>query len=322
MNNLQRAAVVLLGMGKDQAARVLKHMEPAHVEKLAFAMQSIVDVDEHQIDDALGKFIEVSENSTNIGVMTNDYIRETLIDALGDEKAKDLLDKTALIEKKHGLDALTWHDPKQLTDFFKAEHPQVIAVLITYLDSHQAASLLSLLDESVRVDVLKRVAVLGSIHPAALEMLNEAIEDQLHDGGQFEQLPLGGARAAASIINYLDSDTETKVIDALRLQDAELVEHVQSMMFGFENLLDLDGGSLQRILRKVPVEVLIDALRISDEALKVRCIAHLLEPQAGLLKSKLENPSAVQLSKVMAAQKQVVAVVQQLAKSGEIVWHK
>jgi len=203
MNDAQRAAILLLGMGQEQASEVLRHMDPKQVERLAVTMKEMSDVDENQINEVLQSFLDDSD--TGIGNNANDYFRQAVIDALGDDKAKTLLDKTLMDEQEKGLDSLKLYDTNALVDFIRDEHPQVIAIILNYLDSEKAAAVVQMLPDNLRVEVIKRVATIGSISPVALEILDEMLEEHSYELNSYTAVPLGGAKTAASIIRTIFS---------------------------------------------------------------------------------------------------------------------
>lgn len=319
MDDVQQAAILLLGMGEAQAAKVLKHMDHRQVEKIVAAMNSINNVTDGKVEQAISKMFTDSAHQTSIGASSKSYIKNTLISALGEEKAENLLGNTMIDESCHGLEVLRWQNVKTIVEMISEEHPQIIAIILTYLDSDQAAEALSMFPDKIRINLLKRIANIGSIAPIGLEKLNRELEAQSAQVNNFKELSLGGAKTVADIVNYLGTDEEESVLTGLNQEDDKLSEKVKDLMFPFEKLVEIDKRGLQKFLREVPPEKLVLALKAVEDEIKDALLSNMSERAAEMIKEELEIMGPVQLSKVEQAQKEIVAIAQKMGKAGEIM---
>lgn len=320
MSGVKHAAILLLGMGEEKAAKVLRYMDPKHVEKMITTMSEIGQITKEQIQQALDEFRDISENQTSLGVDSAEFIRHALIDALGSEKAENIIDR-ALKDtgNPYGAESLRWQDPKAIVALIRDEHPQIIAVILTYLDSEKAASVLDDLPQKLRIDVMQRIATIGAISPSALKELNIMLEESVKGVKSFKTFSAGGAKLAANIITFMNSDTENELMKSFDKFDHGLTEKIQEYIYPFEKLADIDKRSLQTLLRAVTSETLVLSLKGVDDTLRNHFLSNMSDRAASMLKDDLEAQGPVQLSKVMEAQKTIVATAQKMAKNGEIV---
>ena len=319
MTDLDQAAILLFGMGESQASEILKHLSQKQVEKLISSMNKLGDIDEVQVIKALNKFFSETNSHTGMAVGSDKYIRNTLISAIGNEKATSLIDKAALGEKYRGLEMIDWQDPRVIAEILQHEHPQVIAVTLTHVDGEKSAKVIGDYSKEKRIDILQRITQIGPISPMALQELSKVIEQHLAASPNFKTLPTAGIDATADIVNYLDNDLEKEILEGISSSDEELATKIQERMFPFEKLVDLDDRSLQTMLRDLENDDLILALKGSDEDLRVRFFKNMSERAALMLKDDLEAKGPVQLSEVLSAQKRIVTQAQKLAKDGKIV---
>lgn len=318
MDELQRAAILLLGMGEKHAANVLRYMEPEKVEKLVKIMNNMGKVTQTEINLALDEFQKASKDQTSLGVNTKMFIKNALVNALGDEKATAIMDKS-LDTENTGIDVLRLQDAKAVAPFVRDEHPQVIAVILSYLDNEKAAQVLKLFPKEQRIETMRRIANLSEVSPQALKELNLVIENSARNLKSFKTLSVGGAKLAANIINYLDTDTEDEIMEDFSQYDEELSEKILEFIFPFERLADLDKRSIQTVLREASNEDLILALKGVDESVQETFLGNMSERAADMIRDDLEAMGPTTLSKVTKAQKSIVAVAQKMAKEGKIV---
>ncbi len=319
MDNVQQAAIILLGMGEQYAAEILKRMDQKQVEKLIACMNKLGDITETEVIKALNGFFQETGSNTGMGVSSGNYMRNALIGALGVEKANSLIDRAELSETAYGLEMLNWQRPQIVANILQDEHPQICAVSLTYLSSEKAAAVLATLESGKRIDVLKRMTNIGPISPAAIEDLSGMFEHELTQKDNFKEIPMGGIDAAADILNFIDTEVEQEVLSKLAEQDQELATQIQDRMFPFEKLITLDDRSLQTLLRDISNEDLTLALKGVDPEIQNKFFKSMSERAADMLKDDLEAQGPVQLCKVQEAQKKVSASSQQMAKDGKIV---
>lgn len=315
---LERAAILMLALGEEAAAEVLKHMDPKEVQRVGVAMTELKNVTKDQVDSVLFDFGTNVEKHTNIGLGTDDYIRKMLTSALGEDKARTIIDRIVLGGNSKGLDTLKWMDPRAVSELIRLEHPQIISIILAYLEPEQAAEVIGLLPERVRIDVTMRIATLDGIPPAALQELNSIMEKQFTGQNNVKSTSVGGMKSAASMLNFVDPTIESEIMDNIKEIDAELGQKIQDLMFVFDNLATVDDRSIQTLLREVSSETLIIALKGSDEALKEKFFGNMSKRAAEMLREDLEAKGPVRLSDVQAAQKEILAIARRMAEAGDI----
>jgi flagellar motor switch protein FliG len=318
LTGVQRAAVLLLSLGEQDAAEVLKHMNAKEVQKLGIAMATISGVSREQVMHVMETFTHSLDKQTSIGMGTDDYVRKVLVQALGEDKAGSLIDRILLGRNTTGLDTLKWMDPRSIADLVRNEHPQIIAIVLSHLDGDQAAETLKLLPERARSDVLLRIATLDGIPPNALNELNEIMERQFAGNQNLKSSTIGGIKVAANILNFMDSGQDQTILGAINQIDADLGGKIQDLMFVFDNLVDLDDRELQAMLREVPNDRLGLALRGADAKVREKITRNMSQRAAQILLEDMEARGPVRLSDVEGAQKEILAIVRRLADQGVI----
>lgn len=315
---IERAAILLLALGEDGAAEVLKHMDPKEVQRIGVAMTELKNVTKDQVDAVIVDFGANVEKHTNIGLGTDEYIRKMLTSALGEDKAKTVIDRIILGGNSKGLETLKWMDPRAVAELIRLEHPQIISIILAYLESDQAAEILGLLPEKVRVDVTMRIATLDGIPPAALQELNSIMEKQFTGQNNVKSSSVGGMKSAANMLNFVDPAIESDIMDNIKEIDAELGQKIQDLMFVFDNLGTIDDRSVQTLLREVSSETLIIALKGSDDTLREKFFGNMSKRAAEMLREDLEAKGPVRLSDVQAAQKEILAIARRMSEAGDI----
>ena len=318
LSGLERASILMLTLGEEEAASVMKHMEPKEVQKIGMSMASLKNISKIQVTQVVKEFYDIVETATSLGLDTDEYIRNVLVKALGEDKAAGLIDRILMGGHIKGLEAFKWMDPKSIADLIRNEHPQIIAIVLTFLEHDQAAEVLSMFPEPVRVDVILRIATLEGIQPIALQELNEIMERQFAGNAHMKSSSVGGVKAAANILNYVDTAIETEIIDNIRDVDGELAETIEEIMFVFDNLMDVDDRGIQALLKEVSTDDLVIALKGADENIQTKFFKNMSRRAGDILKDDLEAKGPVKVSEVEAAQKAVVAVARRMADAGEI----
>jgi flagellar motor switch protein FliG len=318
LNGLNRAAILLMTLGEQAASEVLKHMAPKEVQSVGAAMAQINNVTRGQVSEVLSSFVTSLNEETGLGLGTDDYVRSVLTKALGEDKAGNLIDRILQGGNTKGLETLKWMDPRGVAEIIRHEHPQIIAIVLSYLESDQSAEILSLFPERVRVDVLMRIATLDGIQPAALNELNDIMEKQFSGSNNVKSSTVGGLKSAADILNFMDSSMEGEIMDSIKEVDTDLGQNIQDLMFVFDNLNEVDDRGIQTILREISSESLVLALKGADEGLKEKVFKNMSKRAAEMLRDDLEAKGPVRLSEVEGAQKEILAVARRLADAGEI----
>lgn len=319
MTGTDRAAVLLMSLGEENAAGVLKHMGPKEVQRIGTAMASLQSISRQDMNRVLQDFVQTVEQQTALGVGSDEYVRKVLTSALGQEKAGGVIDRILKGRNSKGLEALKWMDARAVADMIRTEHPQIVAIVLSFLDADQAAEVLALLPESAQTEIVMRIATLDTVQPNALEELDQILEKQFSSSSAQQPAAMGGVKNAANIMNYLDPSIESRIIEQIRKSDAALGGTIQDLMFTFDNFLDLDDRSVQSLLREVPGDRLVIALKGADEAVREKIFRNMSKRAAEMLREDLESKGPVRLSDVEAAQKEILGTVRRMAENGEIV---
>lgn len=318
ISGAERAAIFMMSLGEHKAAEVLKHMQPKEVQKIGTIMASLKNVSSEQVESVMGAFVEVANESSGVGTDPDEYIRNMLTTALGEKKAGGVIDRILLGRDSKGLDSLKWMDPVAVAGVVKNEHPQIIAIVLSYLDGDHAAEVLQHLPTSARSDVLMRIATLDGVTPAALNELNQILEKQFSVDTGAKTSGVGGAKVAADILNFMDGEIEAAITEEITEQDAELAEKITSQMFVFNNLLDIDDRGMQTLLRDVQSEQLIIALKGADDAVQDKIFNNMSSRAADMMREDLEAKGPVKLKEVEDAQLEILTVAKRLADAGDI----
>jgi flagellar motor switch protein FliG len=318
MTGVQRGAVLLMSLGEQDAAEVLKHMNAKEVQKLGVAMATISNISRAQVDEVMTAFVTELQEQTSLGVGADDYVRNVLVQALGEDKASSVIDRILLGRNTRGLDNLKWMEPRAIAELVRNEHPQIVAIVIAHLDSDQGADVLKLLPERIRGDVLLRIARLDGIPPNALNELNDVMEKQFSGGQSTRSSAVGGIKCAANILNEMDTNNEQIVMGAINAADADLGTQIRELMFVFDDLEALDDRSIQALLREVPNDRLGVALRGGDPKVREKILKNMSQRASQILLEDMEARGPVRLADVEAAQREILGIARRLADEGTI----
>jgi len=319
MNAAEKCAIVMLTLGDERAAEVFKHLNTHEVTTISSAMVSMGTYTHDQLAVVMKDFRRDSGEFAVLDVNTNDYLRSVLVKALGEERANSLLeDLLEANDDRNGIETLNFMEPQMVFDLIRDEHPQIIATILVHLKRSQAADLLAKFDERERNDILLRIATFGGVQPVALQELTEVLNNLLH-GQNIKRNKMGGVRPAAEILNLMKSHQEDAAIEAVREYDQELAQKIIDEMFLFENLVDMEDRSIQRILQDIDNESLIVALKGVDDALRDKFFRNMSKRQADIMRDDLNSRGPVRMSQVENEQKAILLVVRRLAETGEIV---
>jgi flagellar motor switch protein FliG len=319
MNAAEKCAIVMLTLGDERAAEVFKHLNTHEVTMISSAMVSMGTYTHDQLAVVMKEFRRDSGEFAVLDVNTNEYLRSVLVKALGEERANTLLeDLLEANDDRNGIETLNFMEPQMVFDLIRDEHPQIIATILVHLKRSQAADLLAKFDERERNDILLRIATFGGVQPVALQELTEVLNNLLH-GQNIKRNKMGGVRPAAEILNLMKSHQEDAAIEAVREYDQELAQKIIDEMFLFENLVEMEDRSIQRILQDIDNESLIVALKGVDDALRDKFLRNMSKRQADIMRDDLNSRGPVRMSQVENEQKAILLVVRRLAETGEIV---
>ncbi|MEI9729394.1 flagellar motor switch protein FliG [Enterobacter hormaechei] len=330
LTGTDKSVILLMTIGEDRAAEVFKHLSQREVQILSAAMANVRQISNKQLTEVLAEFEQEAEQFAALNVNANEYLRSVLVKALGEERAASLLeDILETRDTASGIETLNFMEPQSAADLIRDEHPQIIATILVHLKRGQAADILALFDERLRHDVMLRIATFGGVQPAALaeltEVLNNLLDGQnlvlnnLLDGQNLKRSKMGGVRTAAEIINLMKTQQEEAVITAVREFDGELAQKIIDEMFLFENLVEVDDRSIQRLLQEVDSESLLIALKGAEQPLREKFLRNMSQRAADILRDDLANRGPVRLSQVENEQKAILLIVRRLAETGEMV---
>ncbi|MBH2886437.1 flagellar motor switch protein FliG [Serratia marcescens] len=319
LTGTDKSAILLMTLGEDRAAEVFKHLSSREVQLLSGTMAGMSQVSHKQLGEILTEFEDDAEQYAALSVNASDYLRSVLVKALGEERAASLLED--ILESREtttGMETLNFMEPQSAADLIRDEHPQIIATILVHLKRGQAADILALFDERLRNDVMLRIATFGGVQPAALAELTEVLNNLL-DGQNLKRSKMGGVRTAAEIINLMKTQQEEAVIDAMREYDGELAQKIIDEMFLFENLVEVDDRSIQRLLQEVEGESLLIAVKGAEQPLREKFLKNMSQRAADILRDDLANRGPVRMSQVENEQKAILLVVRRLAETGEMI---
>ena len=316
---IQNAAVLMLALGEEGAAEVMKYLGPREVQKLGEAMTSMKAIPQERVAQVLNEFTEVAASNSTLGLDSDEYIRSVLTKALGDDNASSLLHRIlGGTGDASGIESLKWMDGESVADLIHNEHPQTIATILVHLESDQACEILGFFTERLRNDVLLRIATLNGVQPTALRELNDVLAKLLSGGGAAKKQSMGGTRVAADILNYMSGNNESSAMEYLKNYDPDMAQKIMDEMFVFENVLEIDDRGIQLILREVQSDSLIVALKGANEELREKIFKNMSQRAAEMMREDLESKGPVKLSEVEAQQREILTVIRRLADEGQL----
>ncbi|CDS50329.1 Flagellar motor switch protein FliG [Polaromonas sp. CG9_12] len=310
---------MLMSLGEEGAGSVLQHMSPSEIHLLGEAMGKLTQVKREEANAILEEFRVETEQYSAIHINSGSYLKTVLNKALGNNRAATLLDSIfEPSETATGIDRLNHLEASEVVELIHDEHPQIIATLLVHMDRDKAAAVLEKLPERVRDDAVMRIATFGGVQPAALKELTDVLNTMLSGEGT-KRSRLGGVRAAAEIVNLINSTQEESVIKHLRAQDELLAQKIIDEMFLFEKLLLIEDRGIQLLLKEIESESLIIALKGSPQEMRDKFLKNMSTRAADMLREDIEMRGPVRVSQVEAEQKSILQVVRRLADSGELV---
>jgi len=318
-DGLQDAAILLMSLGEAEAAEVFKHLSPKEVQKLGEAIAKTRTVTRERVDEVVGRFTGEASSQSLLVSDSGDYVRSVLKLALGDDKATLLIDRILQGGDVSGIESLKWMDAQSVAELLRSEHPQIVAAILVHLEYDQAAEVLKQLTERQRNEVMLRIATMEGIQPTALKDLNEVLFQVLSGGDKVRKSSLGGVKTAAEMINLMGNAIEGTVIESIRTHDPDLAQKIMDKMFVFDDLIKLDGKSIQMLLKEVASDSLIAALKGAQPELKEKILSNMSSRAAETLREDLESRGPMRLSEVEAQQKELLKIVRRLADEGQIV---
>jgi len=314
----QRAAILLMSLGEQDAANLLKQLDAREVQKLGIAMAELKEVSREQMTSVLDKFIGVADSRANIANGSQEFVRKVLTQAVGKQKTDMLLDRVTAGQTGQGIEALKWMEAKAVAQIISGEHPQIAAIVLSHLEPEQSAAILPLLTEEMRTEVLMRIATLNEVPQSALTELDQLVEKQANATPPTTLRRVGGARTVANILNAMEKDKSGEELGKIEKADGEMHQQIKDLLFIFDNLLDVDDRGIQALLREVGSDTLALALRGAEPEVQEKILKNMSKRAAEILKDDMEARGPVKLADVEAAQKEIVVIAQRLAEEGTI----
>jgi len=319
LSNTQKTAIIMMVMGEDEASNVIQHLQPREVQALGAAMVSVSNVQQGAVDLVLNEFVSTMKQQTNLSMGTNDYVKRVMTRALGEDKAASVLNRIMPTKASRGLDILNWMDSRSIAEMIRGEHPQIIAIIISFLEYELGADVLHYLPEELRPEIIMRIAQLETIQPEALEELETIMQKQFSSNSAVKSSSVGGIKAAAKIMNFTKSELETKIMDTLNERDEDLTGRIQDNMFTFDNLEAVDNRSIQVLIRNVESDLLMVALKGADDLVKDKFFENMSSRAADMFKDDMESKGPMRISEVEVAQKDILRIARRLSDAGEMM---
>jgi flagellar motor switch protein FliG len=319
MTSTQRAAVLMLLLGEEQASDIIRFLNPKEVQALGAAMVQVQDLSQEAINVVLDEFVATIKKQTSLALGTADYVEKVFKRALGDDKAASVLGRISPGAGSKGLEILSWMDARSIADMIQAEHPQVVAIILSVLEPMVAADVLAFLPMDSRAEVIQRVASLETVQPSAMVELEAIMKKQFSSNSSAKSSSFGGVKAAASIMNLTKTALEAAVMGGLRDLDPDMMQKIQDNMFTFENLTGVDNKGIQTIMRNVEPDLMMKALKGASDAVKDKFLGNMSERARGMFKDDMEALGPMRLADVEEAQKIIMRAARKLADAGDLV---
>ena len=321
MTGPKKAAILLLALGEDAAADVMKNLEEAEIQQVGYYMSRFTDVSPEELDLVLEEFYRnsvMADEGVNIS-SSPDFVKNALTKALGADRAKELSDNLRAGEEEAGLEALRYAEPIMISNYISTEHPQTIALILSYLkNAEQSSAVLRDLPESLQADILYRMAVIESIPPGVISEMNEVLTEEMKTAGSMAT-SVGGVEPVAEILNSVDKATETRILSSIEETNPDLAEQIRELMFTFEDMALIDAKQMQLVMKDVDQADMVLALKTASDAVKELIFSSMSTRAAEMVRDDLENLGPAKISDVEAAQQKIIKVVKKLEEAGTII---
>ena len=296
LTGTQKSAILMMLLGEDEAAEILKNLSPREVQHLGGAMYSVQGVDQDTVNSVLDEFLMIIKKQTSLGLGAGNYIRNVLTKALGNDKAQSVLSRITPASSERPIEILDWMDARAISELILDEHPQIQALIISYLDYG-----------------------LETVQPEAIRELERVMQQKFKQNTTLRASQIGGVKAAAKIMNFTKGPMEQRILKAIQKDSKNLMQSIQDNMFVFDNLVMSDDRSLQTLLRSLDTEVLTLALKGADETLREKLFGCMSSRAASNIKDEMEALGPVRLTEVQEAQKQIINIARKMSDDGTIV---
>lgn len=319
LSGLQKAAILLIALGPEKSAQVFKHLKEEEIEQLTLEIANMRTVTPDDKEEVLDEFYQICLAQEYISEGGISYAKEILERALGNQKALDVINRLTASLQVRPFDFVRKADPAQLLNFIQGEHPQTIALILSYLRPQQASIILSALPQEKQADVARRIALMDRTSPEIIKEIERVLEKKLSSMISQDYTAAGGIESIVDILNSVDRGTEKNIMETLELQDTDLAEQIKKKMFVFEDIVTLDNRSIQRVIREVENNDWALALKSSSEEVSKTVFSNMSKRLAEMIKEDMEYMGPVRLRDVEEAQQKIVNVIRKLEDAGEIV---
>ena len=319
ITGVQKAAILLIALGPDKSANVFKHLKEDEIEQLTLEIANTRSVSPATKDAVLDEFYEVCLAQQYIAEGGITYAKDLLEKALGEERARDVIGKLTASLQVRPFEFVRKTDASQLLNFIQDEHPQTIALILSYLSSNQASAIISALSPDKQTDVAKRIAQMDRTSPDVIKEVEKVLEQKLSSLVNQDYTIVGGVDSIVEILNTVDRGTEKHIMESLEIEDPELADEIRKKMFVFEDILSLDDRSVQRVLREVDNNELAVALKGSNEEVQNLIFNNLSKRLATMIKEDMDFMGPVRMKDVEEAQQKIVNIIRKLEDSAEII---
>jgi flagellar motor switch protein FliG len=319
LTGTQKSAILMMLLGEDEASEIVRNLSPKEVQHLGTAMYSVQGLDQETVNSVLDEFLAIIKAQTSLGMGAGNYIRNVMNKALGEDKAQSVLSRISPSQTSKPIDILDWMDARSIAELIVDEHPQIIALIISYLDYGLGADVLGLLPTNLQPEVIRRIATLQTVGPDALAELEKVMQSKFKANTSLRAAKVGGVEAAARIMNFTKQAMELRIMKDIARDNKELMQSIQESMFVFDNLILSDDRSLQTLLRATDAELLVLALKGADEPLREKLFGCMSKRAAANIQDEMEALGPVRLTEVQAAQKDIINVARKMSDEGTIV---
>ena len=319
LSSTQRAAVLMLLLGEQQASEILRFMNPKEVQALGAAMVSVADLSQEAVNFVLDEFVLTLKKQTSLGLGTTDYVEKVFKRALGEDKAASVLGRILPGQGSRGLEILQWMDARSIADMIRGEHPQVIAIILSVLEYDVAADVLVFLPAGARSEIVQRIASLETVQPSAMSELEAIMKQQFSNNSSAKSSSFGGVKSAAKIMNFVKTDLESQIMGGLEQIDADLMIKIQDNMFTFDNLAGCDNRSIQTLSRNVEPDMLMIALKGANEETKEKFLSNMSSRARSMFIDDMEAKGPLRITDVEDAQKSIIRIARKLSDAGEMM---
>ncbi len=319
MTSTDRSAVIMLLLGEQQAADIIRYLNPREVQALGSAMVGVADLSQEAVNIVLDEFVATIKKQTSLGLGTGDYVEKVLNRALGADKAATVLGRIMPGSSSKGLEILRWMDARSIADMIREEHPQVAAIILSVLEYDIAADVLNYLPAENRPEIMQRVASLETVQPSAMDELEGIMKQQFSSSSSAKSSSFGGVSTAAKIMNFTKVDLETTIMAGVAGLDEELAMKIQDNMFTFDNLAGVDNRAIQVLMRNIESDMLMTALKGADEEVRTKFLDNMSQRARIMFLDDMESKGPIRITDVEEAQKTIMRLARVLSDAGELV---